>query len=296
MRTGEVARAASVNVQTLRYYERRGLLREPARRESGYRVYSPEAVRVVRFIKRAQHLGFSLEEVETLLELARGGPEACEAVQRVARARVAELNQRIGEISAMRDSLQRVLAGWRTLIALDWNFLESLPAEAWLNGPHLPDREQLCRHLARASDSGLRTGQVAEHAGVSIKTVRYYEHRGLLPAPPRRESGYRAYGADAVEMVRFAKRAQRAGLTLDDVRSLFELAEGGPEDCVAAERVARGRVADLDRRAQDLRAMRDSLSRLIETCGRPRRQRSCPLLRSIEPDSTASCVPFQSGR
>jgi DNA-binding transcriptional MerR regulator len=60
MWTGQVARRAGVNVQTLRYYERRGLLPEPARRDSGYRVYGGDAVRIVRFIKRAQEVGFSL--------------------------------------------------------------------------------------------------------------------------------------------------------------------------------------------------------------------------------------------
>ena len=64
MRIGEVARQAGVNVQTLRYYERRGLLREPARRSSGYREYPPHTVRLIRFIKRAQELGFTLAEIE----------------------------------------------------------------------------------------------------------------------------------------------------------------------------------------------------------------------------------------
>lgn len=66
MRTGEVAAEANVNIQTLRYYERRGLLPQPPRRPSGFRVYEPDAVEIVRFIKRAQELGLSLEEVESL--------------------------------------------------------------------------------------------------------------------------------------------------------------------------------------------------------------------------------------
>lgn len=110
MRTGEVAREAGVNVQTLRYYEREGLLREPPRRESGYRVYGPEAVRIVRFIKRAQELGFSLAEVESLIELAHGGPESCEAARALAEHRMAELERRIADLTAMRDSLQRLVA------------------------------------------------------------------------------------------------------------------------------------------------------------------------------------------
>jgi DNA-binding transcriptional MerR regulator len=70
VRTGEVATQAPVNIQTLRYYERRGLLPEPQRTSSGYRAYSPDAVRVVRFVKRAQQLGFALDDIEDLLHRA----------------------------------------------------------------------------------------------------------------------------------------------------------------------------------------------------------------------------------
>jgi len=74
VRTSEVAAQAQVNTQTLRYYERRGLLPEPERTNSGYRAYTPDAVRVVRFVKRAQQLGFTLDDIEDLLHLADGGP------------------------------------------------------------------------------------------------------------------------------------------------------------------------------------------------------------------------------
>ncbi|MFI1920295.1 MerR family transcriptional regulator [Nocardia sp. NPDC020380] len=77
MRTGELAARAGVNAQTLRYYERRGLPARPPRSPAGYRSYPVEAVEVVRFVKRAQELGFTLEEIEELLELAAGGPEDC---------------------------------------------------------------------------------------------------------------------------------------------------------------------------------------------------------------------------
>ena len=63
-----------MNTQTLRYYERRGLLPEPERTDSGYRAYGADAVRVVRFVKRAQQLGFTLTDIEELLHLAEGGP------------------------------------------------------------------------------------------------------------------------------------------------------------------------------------------------------------------------------
>jgi DNA-binding transcriptional MerR regulator len=113
MRTGQVAAEAGVNVQTLRYYERRGLLAEPSREESGYRVYGPDAVRTVRFIKRAQELGFGLGDAEVLLDLAAGGPQSCDAARELADQKIVELDRRIADLQAMRDSLERLAATCR---------------------------------------------------------------------------------------------------------------------------------------------------------------------------------------
>jgi Hg(II)-responsive transcriptional regulator len=110
VRTGHLATEAGVNIQTLRYYERRGLLRPPPRGESGYRSYGEDSVGVVRFIKGAQNLGFSLAEVETLLGLADGGPDGCEAVRTVAQHKLDDLEAKIVSLQSMRASLQRLLA------------------------------------------------------------------------------------------------------------------------------------------------------------------------------------------
>jgi MerR family transcriptional regulator, mercuric resistance operon regulatory protein len=109
VRTSEVAARAEVNVETLRYYERRGLLAEPARSASGYRAYLPEAVGVVRFVKRAQAMGFTLVDIEQLLQLAEGGPDPCEAVRSMARVRIEDLNRRIADLRSMRDALARLV-------------------------------------------------------------------------------------------------------------------------------------------------------------------------------------------
>ncbi len=110
VRTSEVAAEAGVNRQTLRYYERRGLLAEPARSATGYRAYPPEAVRRVRFIKRAQELGFSLTEVEILLHLAEGGPDNCDGVRALASEKTADLEKRIADLLALRAGLARLVA------------------------------------------------------------------------------------------------------------------------------------------------------------------------------------------
>lgn len=110
MRISEVAAAAGVNVQTLRYYERRGLLAEPKRSGSGYRAYESDAVRIVRFTKAAQCLGFSLEQVAALLELASGGPRRCDAARKMAEEKMAELDDKVTALLAMKDSLGRLVA------------------------------------------------------------------------------------------------------------------------------------------------------------------------------------------
>jgi Hg(II)-responsive transcriptional regulator len=130
----------------------------------------------------------------------------------------------------------------------------------------------------------MRTAEVAEQAGVNPQTLRYYERRGLLPDPPRTTTGYRSYGPDAVRTVRFVKRAQELGFSLDEVETLLHLADGGPHSCEAAQRLAADRIADLDAKIAALTSMHASLQRLLDTCSRPRRARACPLLDSLEPE------------
>lgn len=125
LRSGQVAAAAGVNVETLRYYERRGLLAEPDRSPGGHRLYPAETVTVVRVIKAAQRLGFTLEEVADLLAVsrhrhrsARGrrSPEA--GLQARARAKLTEVEERITELLTIRDNLRAALdAGCADLIA-----------------------------------------------------------------------------------------------------------------------------------------------------------------------------------
>ncbi len=105
MRIGQLASAAGVNVQTLRYYERRGLLREPERTSAGHREYPEEAVRRVRFIKRAQELGFTLKEIEDLLRLRDDRSASCSDVRAAARTKMEDIDRKIGSLRAMRRAL-----------------------------------------------------------------------------------------------------------------------------------------------------------------------------------------------
>ena len=123
---GEAAEQAGVNVQTLRYYERRGLLTKPPRRASGYREFPDDAVRVVRFIKRAQELGFSLDEVEGLLKLRRGSRLNRRQIRSVAERRVRQIEQKISELARMRAALQRLVHACQEGTTLECPIIEAL--------------------------------------------------------------------------------------------------------------------------------------------------------------------------
>jgi Hg(II)-responsive transcriptional regulator len=111
---GQVARAARVNVETLRYYERRRLLRAPRRDVNGYRAYDAESVRLVRFIKHAQALGFSLREVQALLRLRDTKGVPCTQVRARAEEKVAEIRAKERRLAAMRRALETLVATCRT--------------------------------------------------------------------------------------------------------------------------------------------------------------------------------------
>jgi Hg(II)-responsive transcriptional regulator len=105
---GQVARRAGVGVETVRFYEREGLLQEPARRASGYRQYAEEAVKHIRFIQRAKLLGFSLKEIRELLTLRVDAETSCEQVKERTAAKLAEVEQKIAELQHMRQALLQV--------------------------------------------------------------------------------------------------------------------------------------------------------------------------------------------
>ncbi|WP_030275391.1 MerR family transcriptional regulator [Streptomyces sp. NRRL B-24484] len=119
LRSGQVADAAGVNVQTLRYYERRGLLAEPDRSPGGHRLYGEEAVTVLRVVKAAQRLGFTLDEVAELLEAGRhrhGRPVP--GLQQRAAAKLAEVDARIADLTVIRGALLAAVdAGCDDLLA-----------------------------------------------------------------------------------------------------------------------------------------------------------------------------------
>lgn len=105
---GRLAREAGVNLETVRYYERRGLLPTPPRSISGYRLFPKDAARRLRFIRRAQELGFSLREIRELLSLRVANRSGSAVIRRKAEAKVADIESKIKSLESMRATLRKL--------------------------------------------------------------------------------------------------------------------------------------------------------------------------------------------
>ena len=105
-----MANRAGVGVETIRFYEREGLIEEPARRDSGYRIYPADTVDRLRFIKRAKELGFSLKEIKELMGLRLAPGATCGQVKRRAEAKIGDIEDKIRSLQRMKQALQKLTA------------------------------------------------------------------------------------------------------------------------------------------------------------------------------------------
>lgn len=112
----------------------------------------------------------------------------------------------------------------------------------------------------------LAIGVLSQQTGSRVETIRYYEHVGLLPRPPRSPGGYRQYGREHLERLAFIRRARALGFSLNEVRRLFQLADGRRRPCAEARALAAGHLADVRAKIADLRRMERVLSKTVARC------------------------------
>jgi len=110
LKISQVGKQAGVNIETIRYYERLKLITEPERTESGYRVFSPEVVQRIRFIKRSQDLGFTLTEIQKLLTLTESAGYTCAQVKKIASQKLEEVELKIRDLENIKSILQDLLS------------------------------------------------------------------------------------------------------------------------------------------------------------------------------------------
>ena len=123
--------------------------------------------------------------------------------------------------------------------------------------------------------------EAAQQAGVNRETIRYYERRGLLPSAPRRRSGYRELPADTVRRIRFIKRAQELGFSLDEVAELLQLRAAKPRNRARVRAVAERRVEQIEQKIAELEALRTTLRSLIHQCHEGTTL-ECPIIEAFE--------------
>jgi MerR family copper efflux transcriptional regulator len=124
-------------------------------------------------------------------------------------------------------------------------------------------------------------GQLAKRAGVNIDTVRYYERNGLLPAPVRRASGYREYGATDVDRLMFIRRAKELGFSLAEIGELLSLTAARDSDMRGVKRKAEERLEQVEFKIKELQRVRRGLKALIAACPGHGDLRSCPILAAL---------------
>lgn len=140
--------------------------------------------------------------------------------------------------------------------------------------------------MGAMKNDGLSIGEVAAQAAVNVQTLRYYERRGLLPAPPRNEAGRRQYPAEAVSLIRFIKRAQELGFTLDEAAELVALRKARGRDRLKVRRAAEKKLKDVDSKIAHLRAIRKAVSILVDSCACQSQAVECPILEALDDQRT----------
>jgi DNA-binding transcriptional MerR regulator len=119
MKIGEVAKLSGTGIETIRFYEREGLLLEPERRPSGYRQYDESTVARLEYIRRAKELGFTLAEIRELLELSFVSQTCCDHIRQRADAKIADIESKIRSLQQMKRSLGKILEHCRTRNSTD---------------------------------------------------------------------------------------------------------------------------------------------------------------------------------
>jgi MerR family mercuric resistance operon transcriptional regulator len=126
-------------------------------------------------------------------------------------------------------------------------------------------------------------GQVAQRAGVGIETVRFYERKGLLEEPSRRESGYRQYQDDVVARLRFIRRAKELGFTLKEIGELLVLRIDPSTTCAEVRRKAEAKITDVEDKIVALHRIKKALKKLTIACSGRGPISQCPILEALEP-------------
>lgn len=136
MKIGELSRATGTNVETIRYYERIGLLPEPARTAGNYRSYGTDHRARLVFVRHSRELGFTIEEIRSLIDLSDDPTRDCTEADRIASTHLAQVEDKIAQLSLLRDELKRIVGRCRGGLAGDCRVIEALADHSHCESQH----------------------------------------------------------------------------------------------------------------------------------------------------------------
>lgn len=152
-------------------------------------------------------------------------------------------------------------------------------------------------------ENSFTIGKAARMSGVGVETIRFYEREGLIPEPPRRDSGYRQYPPAIIDRVRFIKRAKDLGFTLAEIRELLNLRVGSKTTCADVKQKALEKMKEVDAKIADLKKIGEALNRLTDQCRGKGPASECPILENLKSEApppvcrpSAEKSPRSSGR
>ncbi|PYU40957.1 MAG: hypothetical protein DMG54_01990 [Acidobacteria bacterium] len=127
----------------------------------------------------------------------------------------------------------------------------------------------------------MQIGIVAKKIGLSVDAIRFYEHNGLLPRPPRTQGGFRRYAENDVETLAFVRRVQGLGFKLSEIRDLLKLRGNRLQPCAPVQRRLQEKLADVQRKLSDLHKLEHELRLALRSCNKELHKRSahCPISR-----------------
>lgn len=129
---------------------------------------------------------------------------------------------------------------------------------------------------------GLTISKVANQANINLETIRYYEKRGLIPEPPRTESGYRMYSLETVDRIKFIKRAQELGFTLNEIEQLLDISEGG-HDALTVKNFTSEKIKEVNEKINDLIQIKNTLEVLLRDCPADNTPTNkCPIVQALK--------------
>ena len=131
-----------------------------------------------------------------------------------------------------------------------------------------------------ARGPALTIGALSKHTGVNIETIRFYERVGILPKPPRSAGGHRIYSQDQLMRLSFVRRSRELGFSLDEVRGLLQIVDGGRYTCAEVKAITLNHLADVRRKIADLRRLEQTLASVVGRC-RGGRVPDCPVIEAL---------------